>query len=488
MRIAIGTICQETSTFTPVPTTWENWGERWGYLRGEAIVDVFRGANTPEGGFIDGAEAHGFEIVPTIAVEAQPSGPTSREIFNKILKDLLDSLSAGAPFDGVLLYVHGAMVAEGIDDADGHILEAVRKRIGPEIPIVAQLDIHSNVSKRMVEMADVLIGRRTYPEVDMAERGRHCADVLMRILRDGVRPTMALHQIPMHWGLNQVTAQPPMSEAIAELLRIESLRGVVCGSIATGFPLADIPDMGSSVYIVTDNDMDQAKALCDELGRWLFDRRGDWHSPHPTTKEALDAASRGDAFPVVLADIRDNTGGGSPGDSTGMLATFLEVELEDACVLYIVDPKAIEQCRQAGVGAILDLEVGGKSSPMQGLPCRMTAEVVALSDGRFRYDGPMFSGLEGDMGNSALIRQGGVHVVLVTVREQPFDTAFARSLGIDPQRMQYVGVKSSAHFRAAYGPWAGVIYEVSEPSVHNPTTSRLAYKTLGRKLYPIDNL
>ena len=254
MRVATGTICHETSTFTPVATTWESYRERFGYRRGEEILEIFSATNTPTGGFIEGARAHGFELIPTIFAEPQPSGPTPRDIFDEILEEMLSGIRSAGAIDGVLLQLHGAMVAEGVDDGEGHILEAVREVVGADVPVVGQLDIHSNISHRMVEMADVLIGRETYPEVDMAERGRECADVLVRIVEEGLRPTMALHQIDMVWGMNQVTAHPPMREAIAELHRIESEAGVICGSIATCFPLADIPDMGASVYIVTDGD------------------------------------------------------------------------------------------------------------------------------------------------------------------------------------------------------------------------------------------
>lgn len=488
MRVATGTICHETSTFTPVATTWESYRERFGYRRGQEILDIFSATNTPTGGFIEGARAHGFELIPTIFAEPQPSGPTPREIFDEILEEMLSGIRSAGAVDGVLLQLHGAMVAEGIDDGEGHILEAVREVVGADVPVVGQLDIHSNVSPRMVEMADVLIGRETYPEVDMAARGRECADVLVRIVEKGMKPTMALHQIDMVWGMNQVTAHPPMREAIAELHRIESQPGVVCGSIATCFPLADIPDMGASVYIVTDGDRDLAQAYADELGDWLFERRADWHFERKSTRETLEVAAAAGKFPAVFADRDDNTGGGSPGDSTGMLRAFLDADLEDACILYMVDPEAVAACHQAGVGAELDLEIGGKSSPMQGNPCLMQAVVKAVSDGRFRYDGPMFAGLEGNMGDSAHICQGGVHVLLVSRQEQPFDTAFARTLELDPKHCRYIGVKSAAHFRAGYESWAGAIYSVAEPSVHNPAAGRLAFKRLGRKLYPLDDI
>ena len=489
MLVATGSINHESSTFTPVETTWDSYRkERFGYLQGEELIDRFRGTNTPIGGFMEGAEAHGFELVPTVFANAHPSAPTPRPIFDAILDDMLQGLRAAGPLDGVLLELHGSMVAEGIDDGDGHILTAVRDLVGPGVPILAQLDIHSNVSPLMIEKADVLIGRETYPEIDQAERGRECADVLAGIFREGLRPTMALCQLPMMWGTNQVTAHSPMREAIAELHRVEAMPGIICGSIATCFPLADVPDMGASVYIVADGDQTLAQETADQLGAWIWTRRADWHAPLQTTREALAEAEAQGQFPVIFADRNDNTGGGAPGDSTATLRTFAEAGLTDACILYMVDPGAVAQCQQAGVGATLELDVGGRSSPLQGEPVRMNAEVVALSDGHFCYDGPRNRGLESSMGPSAHIREKGIHVLLVTVREQPFDTAFSRSMGLDPRTMRYLGIKSSAHFRAGFEAWSGAIYSVSEPGANFPPGGADAYHRLGRRLYPLHDV
>ena len=297
MRVITGAIGHETSTFTTVVTTWASYrDQRFGYLIGDEIIDKFRGTNTTIGGYIAGAEAHGFELIPTIFANAHPSGPTPRDVFDAILKDMLDRIAEAGSIDGLLLDLHGAMVAEGIDDGEGHILAAVRELVGPQVPILAELDIHSNVSRRMIDMADVLIGRETYPEIDQAERARECADVLVRMHRGELRPTMALHQIPLVWGLNQVTAHSPMREAIAELHRIEAQPGVICGSIATCYPLADIPDMGASVYIVTDNDPDLAQRYADELAAWIWNRRADWQVPMPPTCEALAQATASGNF------------------------------------------------------------------------------------------------------------------------------------------------------------------------------------------------
>ncbi len=488
MRVATGGLSHESSTFTPVPTTIESYRERF-LVEGDDILNTFAGTNTPIGGFIAGAQAHDFELIPTLFGEPQPSAPTPRPLYDELLGRILDGISKAMPLDGVLLELHGSMAVgdldatDGLGDAEGHLLAAVRETVGPDVPVLAQLDIHSNISQQMVEQADVLIGRETFPEIDMAARGRECADVLVRIVRDGLRPTMALHQIPMIWGQNQVTAHLPMRDAIAELHGIEALPGVVCGSIATCFYLADVPDMGASVYVVTDDDQALAQEYADRLGSWIYARREDWQLELSSTRSALEEAQAVGRYPVIVADVRDNTGGGSPGDSTGVLRTFIDMQLEDACVLYIVDPEAVARCQQAGVGARLSLEVGAKSSPLQGTPVPMEVEVAAESDGAFQYEGPMYAGLSGNMGPSAHVVQDGIHVLLVSRREQPFDTAFSRSLGLDPRQMRYICVKSAAHFRAGFESWAGAIHVVSEPSLHN--LDDLSFRRLGRELYPL---
>jgi microcystin degradation protein MlrC len=489
MRIVTGSICHESSTFTTVETTWDSYrNQRFGYLRGQQVLDKFGTANMAVGGFLSGCNKHGFELIPTIFANAQPSGPTPRLIFDEILNEMLERMAAAGAVDGVLLDLHGSMVAEGIDDGEGHILEAVRRLFGPHIPIIAQLDIHSNMSPQMIEMADVIIGHETYPEIDQEERGKECVDVMQRILCEGLKPTMALHQIPMVWGMNQITAHPPMRQAIELLHEIEARPGVVCGSIATCFPLADNPYLGASTYIVTDNDQDLAGRYADELAAWIWQRRAQWQCPMPATRDVLAEAQAAGRYPIIFADRNDNTGGGSPGDSTGMLRTFIEAGLEDACILYIVDSEAVALCQEAGVGAELVLDVGAKSTPMQGEPVRMKARVQTLGDGKFRYEGPRNRGLESTMGPSAHIVQDGVHVLLVSNREQPFGIAFSLTMGLDPRQMKYIGIKSSAHFRAGFESWAGNIYVVSEPSVHSHETVAGRFKNVGRKLYPFDDI
>lgn len=491
MRIAIGGISHETSTFVSRPTRLQDFAEGFGLFRGQEILDRFTGANICAGGFIDGARLHGFELVPLLWTFAYPSGLIVRADYELLKQEFLQRLreaeATGGPVDGVLLDLHGAMVVDGIDDGDGDFIAAVRAAVGPDRPIVVTQDLHANHSLLRVQQADAMIGFDTYPHVDMAERGREAAALMVAILQGTARPVMALRQLPLFWSVNsQVTALPPMSELMQRVHALEARPGILSVTVATGFPWADVPQMGPSVIVVADGDQALAQTTADELGDWIWEQRQRWWCAPVSVHEALQRGEAGGRFPIVLADHADNTGGGSPGDSTEILRTFLELGLQDALLLYMVDPEVVEQAHAAGVGARIAVSVGGKSDPRQGAPVPMQAEVLALSQGAFTYDGPMYAGLTGNMGRSAWLRQDGVSVVVVTAHEQPLGPAFARTLGIHCEQMRYIAVKSAAHFRASFERFAGVIINVDAQAIQTHDFARLRYQKRQRKFFPVE--
>lgn len=487
MRIATGGIIHETSTCVDTRTTIEDFEHDRGVLRGQALLERLYGANVQTGGFIAAAEEFGFELVPLLRASAFPGGLIRRQDYDELKNELLSRLVDAGPVDGVLLDMHGAMVVEGIDDGDGDLIAAVRGVVGPNVPIGVPQDLHGNHTRWRVEVADVIVGYDTFPHVDMAERGKETAEIIYRTIKGEVRPTMAICQLPMFWSTRcQITAQPPMTEVMDRLHEMERRPGVLCMTVATGFPWADVPEVGSSVIAVTDNNLSWAQELADEMGDWIWERRRRWYSPPLSVEEALDAGEKQGRFPIILADHADNTGGGSPGDSTEVLRTFLNRNLQDALLLYMVDPEVAQQAHQAGAGARIHVRIGGKSSPIQGEPVEAEAEVVALSDGAFAYDGPMFAGLTGSMGTSAWLKIGGVSVVVVTAREQPFDQAFARSLGIDCAKMRYFCVKSAAHYRAAFGPIAGAMFNVDAQGIHTHDFSKLPRTKRTGDIFPVE--
>jgi microcystin degradation protein MlrC len=490
MRIATGGIIHETSTLVETRTTSEDFEFGRGIIRGDAIIDHFRGTNVCTGGFITGADTFGFELIGLLRASAFPGGLILREDYDALKAELLERLSAAdaeSPVDGVLLDLHGAMVVEGIEDGDGDVVAAVRELIGPDRPIVVTQDLHGNHTRLRVEAADVIVGFDTFPHVDMAVRGEEAADIIDRTIRGLLKPTMAIHQLPMFWSTTQqVTAEPPMTGVIRRVHELERRPGIISVTIATGFPWADVPEVGSSVIVVADNDPALAQQAADQLGEWIWENREQWYAPPLGVRDALANGEKTGRYPIVLADHADNTGGGSPGDSTEVLATFLAMDLQDALILYMVDPEVARQAHEAGVGSRIQASLGGKSSPVQGSPVEIDAEVVAISDGAFDYDGPMFSGLSGSMGTSAWLRVGGVSIVVVTAREQPFDMAFIRTLGIDASSMRYLVVKSAAHFRAAFGPIAGSIQNIDAAGIHTHDFAALGHTRRTRPVFPVE--
>lgn len=491
MRIAIGGVSHETSSFSVRPTTLHDFETGFGLFRGSQIVERFRGANICTGGFLEGAERHGFEAVPLLWTFAYPSGVIEAAAYATLKAEFLERLrqaeAEGGPVDGVLLDLHGAMVVEGIDDGDGDFVESVRAAIGPDRPIVVTFDLHGNHTQRRIDAATAVIGFDTYPHVDMAERGREAADLIVATLQGNVRPVTVLRQLPLFWSTtSQVTAHPPMDDVLRRVHALEQRPGLLAVTISTGFPWADVPDVGASVIVVADGDRALAEQTAEELAGWVWDNRERWYAPPVTVADALARGEAAGRYPIILADHADNTGGGAPGDSTEILQTFLDRGLQDAVVLYIVDPEAAGLAHAAGVGVKLSLPVGGKSAAIQGPPVVMQAEVMALSDGDFTYDGPMYAGLTGNMGCSAWLKQGGVSVVVVTAAEQPLGPAFAKTLGIDCRAMKYIAVKSAAHFRASFEPFAGSIINVDSRAIQTHEFHKLPHKNRTRKVFPVE--
>jgi microcystin degradation protein MlrC len=490
MRIAFGGILHETATFIDRPTTLADFSSGFGLFRGEAMFQRFTGANLCPGGHIEAAKRHGFELVPLLWAFAYPSGLIERAAYDTLKQEFLDRLreaDAAEPLDGVLLDLHGAMVVEGIDDGDGDMIESVRAVVGPKRPIIVTTDLHGNHTPRRVAAADAILGYDTYPHVDMAARGSEAGDLIVRIVRGEVRPRAALRQIPIFWPTaTQVTAHPPMDEVMRRVHEMESRPGMLSVTIATGFAWADVPDVGTSVIAVADGDALRAQRAADELGDWIWENRMRWFVPPVPVKHALAEGQKRGRYPIFLADHADNTGGGAAGDSTEILHTFRELGLRDALLLYLVDPEVALEARRVGVGGRLRTKLGGKSSPVQGPPLDVDAEILSVSDGDFAYDGPMYAGLTGNMGPSACLRFDGITVVVVTAREQPLDPAFARTLGVDCTQMKYVAVKSAAHFRSGFERLAGSIFNVDARAVLTHDLKTLPYRKRTRKMFPIE--
>ena len=488
MRIATGSIAHESSSFTPIPTTYESFAERarGGIFRGAEIIEHCRGANMDCAGYIDGADQHGFELVPLLWTTTEPGASIESSAYARLKREFLERLEAAMPVDGGLFDLHGSMVIEGIEDGEGDLLASIRDILGPERPVFVTLDMHSNITPRMVELADVLIPCDEFPHNDLRERGREATDLIVRTLNGEIRPTTAWKQLPMLWVAGQFTGQEPFDSIMAHVHAIEAKLGILTASVATGYPWADIHDAGSSVMVVADGDPGLARREVDALGEWIYAQR-EAFGPHLLSfEEALRRARAADRWPAIITDPQDNPGAGTPGDSTGIVRAFLDADLQDALILNIWDPEVAATATETGQSAEITVDLGGKSTPAQGPAVRLTAGVEKLWNARYTITGPMHTGTVQDFGQTALLRCGGVRIAVTTKRHQVFDLDFPRGLGVEPSDLKWIGIKSIHHYYAGFGPIAGNILRVGFPSCQPHDVRKLPYRRIRRPIWPLD--
>jgi len=476
----------ETNTFSNVPTDRGQFEARNLHYGGE-IVEAFRGTGTCLGGMIAAAELRGARLVPSVAAAASPAGLVTRDIYEHVKERMLGDLKAAGALDGVLLDLHGAMVPEGLDDGEGDLIEAVRRVVGPEMPIAVTLDFHSNLSASMVDGADLLHGYKTYPHVDMSERGVEATERLLDVIGKRLRPTAAVRKPPILPPLgSQGTARGPMRRLYDVAAEMEKDPKVISISIFAGFPHADIPDAGFGIYVVTDDDQALADRLADQLAATAWTHRHEFVHTALPVREAVAKALAAEGKPIVLADMADNTGGGAAGDGTEILRELLRVGARSATVACIWDAAAVQACVKAGVGASVTLDVGGKVDDRHGAPVRVTGTVRTLSDGRFIHRGPMMNGLPGRLGATAVLDVNDVKVILISYRWQTLDPEMIRFVGIDPLREKILVVKSTIHYRAAFEPIAKEIIEVDAPGLSSSNLARFEYRRVRRPIFPLD--
>lgn len=485
-RFVVGQISHETNAFSPIRTGLDHFTER-DYALGPAMLERYAGTKTGIGGYIDYARRAGAELVPTLAASAVPSGYVTAEAHETLLGQLLDGIRAAAPIDGVLLCLHGAMVVEGIPDAEGDILARTRHLVGPEIPVVATLDYHATVTDRMVDQADGLFGYNTYPHVDGYERALEAAGFVEQMLDGKIRPVHHLVRPPMAPAVVPArTGWGPIQKLMQQAFRYEQQPGVLNVSVYGGFVYSDIHDAGLAFLATTDGDPALARRIAEDLAGQAWAMRGEFVTPMKTPAEAVRHAMAAPRGPVVLADVADNTGGGASGDGTELLRALLDQGAQEAVVITIPDPGAVAQAFAAGVGGEFDGLVGGKIDRLHGAPVRVRGQVRLLSDGRFVHRGPMGTGVVSSMGRTAVIASGGVEIVVNERRFQPVDPEAARAVGIDPAHRKIVVLKSAVHYRASYEPIAAEIIEVDGPGLASPNLGRFSFRHLRRPIFPLD--
>lgn len=488
MRVGVIMLSHESNTFIPEPVTLESFqGDV--LLVGEVVRSEFTSGHHEMDGFFVGLEEVGVEAVPLMAARVVPGGVVTADTYAELLRMMHTELDKAGRLDGLLVAPHGASVSEKYPDMDGHWLSVLRDRVGADVPIISTLDPHANLSEHMVEACDGTIAYRSNPHLDQRQRGLEAARLMARTLRGEVQPVQAGCFPPMAITIErQATCELPC-KALYDLAESMLQRpGVLSYSIILGFPYADVEEMGSAFIVITDDNMAQAQACADELGRYLWEHRHEFLVQAVSIEEALDIAYNDDG-PVCLLDMGDNIGGGSPGDGTLIAQAVAGRPGEDKrAFVCICDPGAVEQARQAGPGRRVSLLLGGKCDTMHGPPIEAEVTVRSMHEGRFTEAELRHGGLTNyDMGLTAVVKtDDGLTVMLTSLAIMPFSLRQLTSCDLDPTSFRVMVAKGVHAPVAAYGPVCKRTIRVNTPGITTADMEMLPFKHRRKPMFPFE--
>ncbi len=480
MHIYTGGIATETNTFSPMPT-------------GLADYDVWR-ANDPDSGvdfffsaailaFQEMARDRGWDLTFSLQAFAQPAGLTVRSVYESLRDEFLDALETILPVDMVLLSLHGAMVADGYDECETDILQRVRQLVGAQTKIGVLLDLHCDVTQEMTELADVIVLYKEFPHTDIADCARNLFELTAAAAAGETNPTMGLFDCRMIGSYP--TSYGPLRTFVDDMLAQEGKDNVLSLSLVHGFPWADIPSIGTQMLAITDSDQEQADRLAEEWGRRFFSLRHQVNFDSLPVDQALDKALAIDSWPVVVADQADNAGGGAPSDSTVVLAELLRRGVTETALGMMWDPIVVDIAKASGVGATLDVRLGGKMGPTSGDPLDIRVEVAAIHlDMKQEWPQDDNKSLIVEVGDAVRLHCQGVDIIVNTKRGQVLSPQVFSKLGIDPSQMRLLVVKSIHHFYGAFAPIAAEVIYMSAPGTVAPQFKEIPYTRVDLNKYP----
>ncbi|TDL30801.1 M81 family peptidase [Jeotgalibacillus sp. S-D1] len=485
-KIAIGGIMHETNTFSNLQATvdifklyeWEN---------GQEIINNHTGVRDYLGGIISKGKEMEVELIPTFWANANPMGLITREAYQELLTNFLSSIKQISDLDGICLVLHGGGIAEGVDDLEGNILAAVRQLVSDDIPIVATLDLHANLTEKMIKEADALFGVNFYPHTDCYERGQEALEKLIKIIDGEMKPVMYFEKLPMMIP-SSTSYLSPVKDINELCWKWEKQKSVIDCTFFHGFSHTDIPDMRVAVLTTTDNDKGLARKITKNVKDKVWDLRYDFYLHPPGPREGLEQALSVSGGPIVMNETSDNPGAGAPGDGTHLLKEMIEMNIENSCFGFIYDPETAEAAHQAGAGSTISISLGGKTDSLHGKPLPVHAYVKVLSDGKFVHSTEMYRGKKINLGKSARLLIGNVDVIVCSVRAQTFDEQIFNLHEIDVTKYKIVALKSENHFRSSFTPLAKKIITVDSPGLSCYNLLNLDYQRVNRPVLPLDNI
>ena len=484
LRIFVAGLNHETNTFSPMVTGWRSFAEQIAWRPGEhppeanLNTSVFWVARRR-------AAVDGYTFVAGSCFWAAPGGKVKQQAYEQMRDEIIGQLQAALPVHGVVLALHGAMVADGCDDCEADLLAQVRRVVGPEVVVGVELDPHCHLSARRCELADLIVLFKEYPHTDYLERGEELMDLLLARIAGRIQPRMSL------WDCRMIASFPtdrqPMRALVDRIQALEGHDGVLSISIAHGFPSGDVADSGARVLVVTDDAKPRGDALAQEIGEALYALRGQTVPRFLEPAQALDEALRlaeHSHRPVTIADTSDNAGGGAPSDNTDFLHLLMQRGVRGASVGPIWDPQAVLLAMDAGPGARLRLRFGGKVCWASGQPVDADVEVLAC----LRNAQQSFAGAPVQMGDAVGIRTAeGVGAVLISSRCQAMGTDLFSNLGIDPHRERVLVVKSNQHFHAAFAPISEAVLYATGCGLLATDYTRYSWQKVQRPIWPLDD-
>ncbi|MCD6530515.1 M81 family metallopeptidase [Candidatus Bathyarchaeota archaeon] len=504
LRVAVGGFGAESNSFSiesPVSETED-------VEIGQEIISKNLSKRTVIGGFLEVLKDAGIEVIPTLRVFWGATGVIAKESYEHYKGELIRRVEEAGKLDGVLLDLHGAMVAENAPDGEGVLLKELRETVGEETPIMAVLDIHGNITDLKVDMADALLGYKTNPHIDLYERGKDAANLLTSTLKGETKPLMHLKRLPMlgpNLGMSTWSYNPkeeenlPFAKIMRKVKEVEKNPKILDLSVFIGFPYSDIPESVTSVLAITDGDLDLARETTDEIAEMVWNSRREFIEVRPLIQvdEAVEAAIKAPEGPIILVDVADNSGGGAPCDNTVILEALLCKGAEDA-VVPIRDPEAVAVALSAGVGSTIEVEVGGKIDRRFYKPVKVKARVKTLSDGVYTIRGPYHGGYRTkgpvlpkeswkkvDVGKMALLEVDGIEII-VSEGRVGMEQDYYKAVGVDPSQRKIVVVKSHQAHRASFENIAKRIIEVDTPGSTSPSYRGLTFKNIPRPVFPLD--
>ncbi|MBS0520844.1 MAG: M81 family metallopeptidase [Proteobacteria bacterium] len=499
-RIAVGGFQHETNTFAPQQATWADFerADAWPpLLRGPELIGGVEGFNIPIAGAVQRLRELGHELVPLAWAAAPPASYVTEDAYERMWTLFDSDLRAHGPFDAIYLDLHGAMVAEHTQDGEGELLRRIRAIVGEELPIVASLDYHANLTPDMAGLATALVGYRTYPHVDMAATGRRAAELLDQLLKERRPVHRAYRQldflIPLVWQCTFIEPAKSIFDLVGELEAGEKShnQGIVSVTHTPGFPPADIAQCGPAL-VVYGHDKEAVEAAADRLAQAVKAQEaafaGEMFDPDAAALRALELA-RTASKPVVLADVQDNPGAGGTSDTVGLLSALMRHKAKGAVIGMIVDEAAAQAAVETGEGNIMRRGIGAAVGYAGETPVVADWRVVKLGDGIFTGTGPFYGGARFQIGPMALVTDeaSGVSVVLACRRVQAADQEMFRHVGVEPSTVPILALKSTVHFRADFQPIAETILVVRSPGAHITDPLEMPYKHLrkGIRLKPM---